>query len=94
MFGWLNPSPDAHARKTQALILKELKRMSAALDRAAASVGALETAVSAATAEIASLKAGSDDDALNGLADRIDTAAASLNTASGATPPPPVGQVG
>jgi lysozyme len=70
-----------------------LTKMSAALDRATASVAALETAVSAATAEIASLKAGSDDTALNGLSDRVDAATASLNTASGTTAPVQ-GQVG
>lgn len=62
-----------------------LTKMSAALDRVTASVGALETAVTAATAEIASLKAGSDDAALNGLADRVDAATASLTTATAPT---------
>ena len=60
-------------------------QMSAALDRLNASVTANTTATQAAVAEIASLKAGSDDAALNAAADAVDANNAAL--ASAVTPP-------
>ena len=60
-------------------------RMSQSLDNLTAQVGALETAATNAVAEIASLKAGTDDAALDALAGRVATVAANLTAA---VPPP------
>ena len=56
--------------------------MSAATDRLTASTDALAGAVTAATNEIAALKAGNDDAVLNAASDKIDAATAALTAAS------------
>ena len=57
-------------------------KMSASVDRLNASVAALATATDAAVAEIASLKAGTDDAAINAAADAVDAATAKLTAAT------------
>ncbi len=59
--------------------------MSAALDRLTASVSANTDATNAAVTEINSLKAGTDDAAINAAADQIDANNAALTAA--AAPP-------
>ena len=60
-------------------------RMSQSLNNLTAQVGALETVASSAVAEIATLKAGTDDAALDALASRVGAVATSLTNAI--TPP-------
>lgn len=55
--------------------------MSASLDNLTAQVAALETSAAAVVTEISSLKAGSDDGALDALSTRIGTVVTDLNAA-------------
>lgn len=64
-----------------AFVTWKIITMSQALDDLTAAVGGVETSVDAAVAEIATLKAGTDETALAALKDRLNTASGKLNAA-------------
>jgi hypothetical protein len=71
------------------LNVRSTQKMTQSLDNLTAGVGALETAAAAAVTEIASLKAGSDDAALDALTSRVGAVATSLTNAIAPPVAPP-----